>query len=89
MRESLDLYPNRGRHPPYPRRCNSERFARLAFRYARQTASLRPIFSEYALIRERLIVEIEWLRVMAAAPVCTLSQWTARYPNRELELLTL
>ena len=38
-------------------------------RYARQTASLRSVFSEYALIRERVIVEIEWLRTLAAAPV--------------------
>jgi len=30
-------------------------------RYGRQTAELREVFSEYAFMRERLRVEIEWL----------------------------
>lgn len=37
-------------------------------RYGRQTSELRPYFSEYGLIRQRLRVEIEYLRVMAAEP---------------------
>ena len=41
-----------------------------AFRYARQTAALRGTFSEYALIKERVVVEIEWLRVLAETEVC-------------------
>jgi adenylosuccinate lyase len=34
-------------------------------RYASQTASLRPYLSEYALIRNRVIVELEWLRELS------------------------
>lgn len=35
-------------------------------RYGRQTAALRPIFSEFGLIRYRVIVEIHWLQALAA-----------------------
>ena len=38
-------------------------------RYGRLTAELRPLFSEYALIRHRVIVEVEWLRALAACEV--------------------
>jgi hypothetical protein len=38
-------------------------------RYARQTAELRPVFSEYALIKHRVHVEVEWLKAMAANKV--------------------
>ncbi|MDR3159950.1 MAG: adenylosuccinate lyase, partial [Zoogloeaceae bacterium] len=34
-------------------------------RYADKLDALRPYFSEYALIRRRLQVEIEWLKVLA------------------------
>ncbi|MFK7955111.1 MAG: adenylosuccinate lyase [Lysobacterales bacterium] len=37
-------------------------------RYADKTASLRPIFSEFGLIRRRLQVEIAWLKKIAALP---------------------
>ena len=37
-------------------------------RYGTKTAALRDAFSEYALIRERVRVEIEWLKALAAAP---------------------
>src|SRR4030067_600950 len=37
-------------------------------RYGRKTAPLRDFFSEYALIRYRVIVEIEWLKALAAEP---------------------
>ena len=37
-------------------------------RYSKQTAVLRPIFSEYGLIRQRLVVEIRWLQALAAEP---------------------
>lgn len=37
-------------------------------RYQNQTDSLRPIFSEYALFRLRVQVEIEWLKALAAHP---------------------
>ncbi|OUD12359.1 adenylosuccinate lyase [Thioflexithrix psekupsensis] len=35
-------------------------------RYANKTASLRAIFSEYGLIRYRILVEIRWLQFLAA-----------------------
>jgi len=35
-------------------------------RYGRQTVALRPIFSEFGLIRYRVIVEIRWLQALAA-----------------------
>jgi len=35
-------------------------------RYGRQTVALRPIFSEFGLIRYRVIVEIRWLQTLAA-----------------------
>jgi len=37
-------------------------------RYADKVAALRPVFSEYGLIKARLKVEIEWLLALAAAP---------------------
>jgi len=37
-------------------------------RYGSKTASLRPIFSEYGLIKNRVIVEIRWLQKLAKNP---------------------
>ena len=37
-------------------------------RYADKTADLRPIFSEYGLIRHRVLVEIRWLEHLAGEP---------------------
>ena len=37
-------------------------------RYADKTAALRPWFSEYGLIRHRMLVEIRWLQQLAAHP---------------------
>lgn len=37
-------------------------------RYARQTAALRPFFSEYALMRNRVMIEIEWLIFLSDMP---------------------
>ena len=37
-------------------------------RYGSKTAPLREFFSEYALIKTRVIVEIEWLKALAASP---------------------
>ncbi len=37
-------------------------------RYARQVEPLRPIFSEYGLIRRRVLVELRWLEALAADP---------------------
>ena len=37
-------------------------------RYASKTAELRPIFSEYGLIRHRVLVEVRWLQKLAEHP---------------------
>lgn len=37
-------------------------------RYARQTQGLRPFFSEYGLIRHRVLVEVRWLQALAEHP---------------------
>jgi adenylosuccinate lyase len=37
-------------------------------RYGAKTADLRPIFSEYGLIRHRVLVEIRWLQALARHP---------------------
>lgn len=37
-------------------------------RYGRATAVLRPVFSEFGLIRHRALVEIRWLQMLAANP---------------------
>lgn len=37
-------------------------------RYARQTRQLAPFFSEYGLIRYRVLVEVRWLQQLAALP---------------------
>ncbi len=37
-------------------------------RYHRSTATLRPLFSEYGLIRYRVLVEVRWLQMLAANP---------------------
>ncbi len=37
-------------------------------RYGDKTAELRPIFSEYGLIRHRVMVEVRWLQALAAEP---------------------
>ncbi|MFY1079821.1 hypothetical protein ACNF5D_27650, partial [Escherichia coli] len=37
-------------------------------RYAGKVDALRPIFSEYGLIKARIVVEVEWLLALAAEP---------------------
>jgi len=37
-------------------------------RYGSKTADLRPIFSEFGLIRHRVLVEVRWLQALAAHP---------------------
>jgi adenylosuccinate lyase len=37
-------------------------------RYGNKTESLRPIFSEYGLIRHRVLVEVRWLLLLANTP---------------------
>jgi adenylosuccinate lyase len=40
-------------------------------RYGRKTESLRPIFSEFGLIRHRVLVEVRWLQTIAAHAAIT------------------
>ncbi len=37
-------------------------------RYGSKTLDLRPIFSEYGLIRHRILVEVRWLQALARNP---------------------
>ncbi len=37
-------------------------------RYAAKTEALRAVFSEYGLIRQRIVVELRWLRYLASRP---------------------
>ena len=54
-------------------------------RYGSKTDALRPIFSEYGLIRHRVVVEVRWLQALAAhegiAEVPVLSSHAARLLN--------
>jgi adenylosuccinate lyase len=58
-------------------------------RYAGKTVDLRPIFSEYGLIRHRLLVEVRWLQKLAARPeipeVPALSAHAGRVLDRMVE----
>jgi adenylosuccinate lyase len=55
--------------PMHPMELNSlTALSPLDGRYASKTASLRDYFSEYALIKFRVIVEVEWLKALANAP---------------------
>ncbi len=40
-------------------------------RYAAHAAALRPLFSEYGLMRHRVVVEVRWLEALAAEPAVT------------------
>ncbi len=40
-------------------------------RYADKTDELRPLLSEYGLIRHRVLVEVRWLQALAAEPAIT------------------
>ena len=40
-------------------------------RYGSKTADLRPVFSEFGLIRARVTVEVRWLQKLAAHPQIT------------------
>lgn len=40
-------------------------------RYAKKVSQLRPLFSEFGLIKHRIIVEIRWLEQLAACPDIT------------------
>jgi adenylosuccinate lyase len=56
-------------------------------RYATKLDALRPVFSEYGLMRERVHVEIEWLKALAADPRIAEVPEFSPQTLRELELL--
>ena len=62
-------------------------------RYADKTADLRPIFSEYGLIRHRVLVEVRWLQRLARHPgipeVPELSEHAAQVLNHLVEHFTV
>ena len=62
-------------------------------RYADKTADLRPIFSEYGLIRHRVLVEVRWLQRLAKHPgipeVPELSEHAGHVLNHLVEHFTV
>ena len=62
-------------------------------RYADKTADLRPIFSEYGLIRHRVLVEVRWLQRLARHPdireVPELSEHAGHVLNHLVEHFTV
>ena len=62
-------------------------------RYGSKTESLRTIFSEYGLVRFRVIVEVKWLQALAAHPQITevpaLSESAAAQLNQLVDNFTL
>ena len=47
-------------------------------RYADKTSDLRAVFSEYGLIRHRVVVEVRWLQALAAHPAIVTGITTVR-----------
>ena len=56
-------------------------------RYASKTEELRAVFSEYGLIRNRVLVEVRWLQWLAARPeIAELAPFSAT-ANKTLDAL--
>ena len=62
-------------------------------RYGDKTADLRPIFSEYGLMRHRILVEVRWLQLLARndaiAEVSALSEHASKLLDNIAENFTL
>lgn len=56
-------------------------------RYGSKAAALRPIFSEYGLIRNRVIVEVRWLQHLASIPAIAEVPALSADANAHLEAL--
>src|SRR2546426_1168563 len=56
-------------------------------RYAEKTFSLREIFSEFGLIRYRVLVEVRWLEALAAHPAIEEIPELSAAAKRKLEQL--
>ena len=54
-------------------------------RYAKQSSELREIFSEYGLIKNRVIVEIEWLKMLASEKAITEVSTLGSEATKELD----
>ena len=58
-------------------------------RYAEKTTSLRPLFSEYGLIRHRVLVEVRWLQALAAhTGVCEVQPLSPEAASRLEDIVT-
>jgi len=58
-------------------------------RYAEKTTSLRPLFSEYGLIRHRVLVEVRWLQALAAhTGVCEVPPLSPEAASRLEDIVT-
>jgi len=58
-------------------------------RYAGKVEALRPIFSEYGLVKARVHVEVEWLLALAADPgIVELAPFTGAAGGRLRALAT-
>ncbi|ROR32299.1 adenylosuccinate lyase [Inmirania thermothiophila] len=58
-------------------------------RYAAATEELRPLFSEYGLIRHRVLVEVRWLQALAAEPAIAEVPPLSAHARELLERLAL
>ena len=65
--ETLRAYMNKTSTPSPETSSSASLFALspLDGRYAAKTASLRPVFSEYGLIRYRVLIEVRWLAALS------------------------
>jgi len=52
-------------HAPHPELSSLTALSPVDGRYSSKIADLRPIFSEYGLIRHRVLVEVRWLQALA------------------------
>jgi len=66
--ETLHAYMNRTCATPRQTSASLLALSPLDGRYAAKTASLRPLFSEYGLIRYRILVEVRWLLTLSELP---------------------
>ena len=67
-RHVVEYRPRRSSQPCRHVRFRPARPVPLDGRYAGKVDALRPIFSEYGLIKARITVEVEWLLALAAEP---------------------
>ena len=58
-------------------------------RYGSKTSDLRPIFSEFGLIRHRVLVEVRWLQALAALPALATAMLAADGLTGEFDWLLL